>query len=346
MAYIYQGMNLPKDQDILFACMDWGLGHASRSVPLIRALQAKGNRVSLASAGGAKEFLEDYFPELTVYSKPSYNIFYSAWVPMWLVTAQQSLTILKIIEEEKKWTERVIGSNKFDSIYSDNCYGVYSKEIPSTLITHQLMLKTPGLFSFAESILHRQILKWTSAFGKCLIPDVAGNDNLSGDLSHKYDLPANAEFIGLQSRFQLDTPAETFEDDLEVCAIISGPEPQRTFLEERLKDILGKRKRKSIIICGLPGKNDRTEKGNLLLYNHVKDAEFRGMVAKADLVISRSGYSTIMDLVTLKKKAILIPTPGQTEQEYLSRHLSGREQFKMVSQEKFTADFIARSLSS
>jgi UDP:flavonoid glycosyltransferase YjiC (YdhE family) len=338
-------MNLPKNQEILFACMDWGLGHATRSVPLIRQLQENGNRVTLASAGRAKEFLEDYFPDLTVFSKPSYNINYSAWIPMWLMMTQQSLTILKVIEEEKRWTEKVVAQNKFDAIFSDNCYGVLHQKIPSTLITHQLMLKTPGFLTMAESFLHKQILKWVSQFEECLIPDNESEPTFSGDLSHKYPLPSNARFIGIQSRFQISSPTISFNEDIEACAIISGPEPQRTFLEERLKRLLGKREKLSIIIRGLPGEIDHKRDGNLLLYNHVKDSELRGMIEKAQMIISRSGYSTIMDLVTLEKKALLIPTPGQTEQEYLSRHLIQHPLFKMVSQENFTEEILNESLS-
>ncbi len=344
MAYLYPAMNLPKNKAVLFACMDWGLGHATRSVPLIRQLSREGNEVILASAGRASDFLKAYFPELQVVAKPTYNIRYSSRMPLTLTMLAQSVAIFKVIEEEKKWTEEIVKKHKIEAIFSDNCYGVFHPQVHSTLITHQLMLKSPRLLRMSESFLHQQILKWVASFDQCLVPDVEGSENLSGDLSHLYPLPPNTHFIGAQSRFQCETDTRQFDEDIEVSAIISGPEPQRTILEEKIKSLLKKRQTLSVIIRGIPGNNDRTKVGNIIFYNHISDEDFRGLMEKSKLVVCRSGYSSIMDLFVLTKKALLIPTPGQTEQEYLGSYLASKGLFNTVAQKDFTMQSIDESL--
>ncbi|MFN8166902.1 MAG: glycosyltransferase family protein [Bacteroidia bacterium] len=335
-----------QNKKVLFTCMDWGLGHATRSIPLIKKLIAEGNTVTLASSGYAKKFLEEYFPELTVYSKPGYEISYSAWLPMALVILQQSASILKTIDEEQKWTQDRLADEKYDVIFSDNCYGVYSTNIPSYIITHQLMLKTPPLLRFSERILHRILLKWISNFKGVLIPDVENENNLSGDLSHLYPLPQNVEWIGPQSRFSSDEKINPYAEQVEVFAIVSGPEPQRTFLEANLEKILSDIPGHSIIIRGLPGNYECQKKGNVHLYNHISDADFRGIIEKSKLIVSRSGYSTIMDLEVLKKKALLIPTPGQTEQEYLAEYLGNKKHFSFAAQKDLSKNLIEELLRS
>lgn len=311
-----------KGKKILFACMDWGLGHASRSVPLIRKLQKEGNEVVIASAGPALAFLKNYFPELKALEKPAYNIRYSINFSVSVMLFFQSRSFLKTIRNEHKWMNDILQSNKFDEVYSDNCYGLYNQKVRSTIITHQLMVKCPKGLRFLEKPLHEKILSYTNKFDVCHIPDYEGESNLSGDLSHKYELPANATFIGPLSRFENRQPVE-FVKQYEFCAILSGPEPLRTELEEQCIDLFSKTEKKCLIIRGLPEKDECIQVAGIDIYNHLGDEEFREKVVQSDKIICRSGYSTIMDLHALNKRAILIPTPGQTEQEYLAKHHSG-----------------------
>lgn len=307
---------------ILFACMDWGLGHASRSVPLIRNLQKEGHEVILASAGPALAFWKSYFPELAILEKPAYKIRYSINFSVNAMLFFQSRSFLKTIRNENKWLEKIQPEYKFDEVYSDNCYGLYNQNLHSTIITHQLMVKCPMGLQFLEKPLHKKILSYTNKFDKCLVPDFEGESNLSGDLSHKYQLPTNATFIGPLSRFEKREPVE-FVKQYEFCAILSGPEPLRTELEEQCIDLFKKTEKKCLVIRGLPEKDECIHVDGLDIYNHLSDEEFREKVTQSDKIICRSGYSTIMDLHALNKRAILIPTPGQTEQEYLAKHHSG-----------------------
>lgn len=302
--------------------MDWGLGHASRSVPLIRDLQQKGHEVILASAGQAFAFLKNYFPELLVLEKPAYRIRFSTKVSMSWMLLFQSRAFLKTIRDEHKWLQKILPQYQFDEVYSDNCYGLYHQTISSTIITHQLMIKCPKGFKFLERFFHSQILKMTTKFDHCWIPDYEGENNLSGDLSHKYPLPENASFIGPLSRFER-RPKEDFIKQYEFCAILSGPEPLRTKLENQCIDLFQRTEKKCLIIRGLPEMDECINAKGLDIFNHLNDEAFREKVIQSDKIICRSGYSTIMDLYALNKRAIFIPTPGQTEQEYLAKHHSG-----------------------
>lgn len=307
---------------ILFACMDWGLGHATRSVPLIRKFQKEGHDLILASAGPALSFWKNYFPELIVLEKPAYNIRYSINFSVSAMLFFQSVSFLKTIKKENKWLDEMIVKHIIDEVYSDNCYGLYNQKTYSTIITHQLMVKCPKALSFLEKPLHKKILAFINKFNKVLIPDYKGEGNLSGDLSHKYPLPENATFIGPLSRFD-QRENEYKGKEYEFCAILSGPEPLRTDLEKQCIDLFQKTEKKCLIIRGLPQNVEALNVDGIEIHNHLDDEEFRTKVVASDKIICRSGYSTIMDLFALNKRAIFIPTPGQTEQEYLAKHHSG-----------------------
>ena len=315
-------MSSENKKKILFACMDWGLGHATRSIPLIRKFQKEGHEIILASAGPALAFWKNYFPELSILEKPAYNIRYSINFSVSAMLFFQSLSFMKTIRKENKWLDEMQSKHQFHDVYSDNCYGLYNQKLHSTIITHQLMVKCPKIFNFLEKPLHNKILSFTNKFDKVLIPDYKGEGNLSGDLSHKYPVPENAIFIGPLSRFE-QRENEFKEKEYEFCAILSGPEPLRTDLENQCIELFQKTEKKCLIIRGLPVNGDPLLVDGLDIYNHLNDEEFRKKVVGSDKIICRSGYSTIMDLYALHKRAIFIPTPGQTEQEYLAKYHSG-----------------------
>lgn len=308
---------------ILFAAMDWGLGHATRSVQLIRNLQSEGHDLTLASAGTALAFWKNYFPELKIIEKPGYSINYHRFLPLSLGLLLKSSSIFKIIRKEHLWLEKINQVEIFDEVYSDNCYGLYNRNLISTIITHQMMIKCPKPFQFFETFLHRKILSWTNNFDHCLIPDFESSDNLSGDLSHQFPLPSNAEFIGPLSRFSLMNLSETttpIEPIYYYCAIVSGPEPYRSRFEEKCIEVILKSGKPGVLIRGLPNKKNSLEIEGIEIYNHLADYLFAEKILQSEVILSRSGYSTIMDLYVLGKEAIYFPTPGQTEQEYLLKH--------------------------
>lgn len=313
-----------KGKRVLFGIMDWGLGHATRSVPVIRALMEK-NEVILASAGRSADFLRDYFPYLVVLEKPAYAISYSPKLPLVAGLLIRLPGIFQTIKDEKKWVEKQELMKTIDLVLSDNCYGFYSQKAFSIIITHQMMLKTPFGFEWAQGFVHRKIKDWIDVFDECWIPDFADNtDNLSGDLSHRYPPGANVKFIGSLSRFSGKMLPHS-EKDVDMVYLISGPEPSRTqFFNDCLKEAISK-KYKAAIVSGLPGPAVETHIASVSIYNHLPDDRLVSLLSRAVKIKCRSGYSTIMDLNELGLSADFIPTPGQTEQEYLAKYLQKKK---------------------
>jgi hypothetical protein len=200
------------------------------------------------------------------------------------------------------------------------------ESVPSVFITHQLTIKSP-LGKLTEKILQKRNYNYINRFSACWIPDLpAGqasdeeNDNLAGELSHPVKKPSvEIKYIGILSRFKKN---ETTENKNHLLVILSGPEPQRTILENIIVKDIGHYNGTATIVRGLPGSSSLIPSTNMIqFYNHLPTDELNAEMLKTEYVIARSGYSTVMDIATLQKKSILIPTPGQTEQEYLAKHL-------------------------
>ncbi len=224
---------------------------------------------------------------------------------------------------------------------SDNRYGLSSDKIPSIFITHQIRIKVPSYLRFLEPNLYKKNLSYISKFKECWIPDFESEPNLSGDLSHKNTLPANCYFVGPLSRF---APREKFDPGIlkkiefkyDILAMLSGPEPQRTILEKSIIKDLKESDLKSAVICGKPELNEVKQiSDNITLFSHIETPRLKQIIRESKIVISRPGYSTVMDLVALGKKAIFIPTPGQTEQEYLASYYFSKGYFYKMSQKNF-----------
>ncbi len=308
---------------VLVCPLNWGLGHATRCVPLIRQYLNNGNEVVIAADGASLEFLRTEFPELTTFIIPSYKIHYSkSKMQVWAMLRSLPAIIYGIFSEHF-WLKKLLSSQHFDLVISDNRFGLSSKKTDCIYITHQLMVKMPKSLKWLEKPVWRFHRFFINKYNECLIPDFEGIINLSGDLSHQYPLSQNARFIGPLSRFS-DIKAEKSDNSFEIVAIISGPEPQRTIFEKQIISKYEKSEQKTLIVCGLPqNKTAATTKGNLTIVPHLPDNELAAYLIAAEKIISRSGYSTIMDLHALNclHKAEFIPTPGQTEQEYLYEYL-------------------------
>ncbi len=332
---------------VLVAPLDWGLGHATRCVPVIKKLQEEGKEVILTANGRAEHFLKAEFPELEFVYSPEYRIRYSKYFPLWVMMIVQAPLFILNIYREHGWLNKFLERKGIDEVISDNRYGLWSKKIPCVFITHQLMIKLPGIIKFLEPIIHKLIISFVKKYSECWIPDVEGNENLSGELSHQYKIPENTKFIGTLSRFQklkddlkVQLLAATKESSYSICFILSGPEPQRTFLEKQIHSLENSLPAKSILLQGKPGKIKKENIGqNLTILSHVDDNDFKKIIQYSELIVCRAGYSSIMDLKILGKSALLIPTPGQTEQEYLAEYLSERGEFETMKQGNFSKDF-------
>ncbi|MEI6554635.1 MAG: hypothetical protein WCL70_03520 [Paludibacter sp.] len=304
---------------VLVCPLNWGLGHATRCVPIIRKLIAEGHEVVIVADGFPLTFLQQEFPILRFIEFSSYQIYYAAGKSQVDAMLFNLPNIITGIIREHFWLRDLLQTEHFDQVISDNRFGMWNRRIQSIYMTHQLMVKMPENLKFLEPLVHRLHKAFIKQYDECWIPDRAENGGLSGDLAHKYPLPRNAKFIGTLSRFQ---GLENTKPDkvYEVVAIISGVEPQRTIFEDNLIQKYKNRDEKLLIIQGQPqAKKNSKQIGSISLVSHLPDDELAAVLIGSKKIICRSGYSSIMDLDALNclSKAELVPTPGQTEQQYL-----------------------------
>lgn len=327
---------MPEHKKILIAALDWGMGHATRLVPLIRSFQKNGDEVILASAGKSNDFFKSYFPELLILKKPAYNIRYSEKYSLSFAIILQIPKIIIAIFREHFWLKKMIQQHEITEVVSDNCYGLWNKNIHSVFITHQLNVHLKHGLRFMAFFVNYIILWFIKKYDDCLVPDLEGEFNYVGKLSHIKRKPGNVKFIGLLSRFENTSnniPSKTFD----LVVLLSGPEPQRTILEEKISLLLKGQSISCCIIRGLPGNIIQKENSASITWlNHAGDEELKSLLINAKKVVCRSGYSTIMDCIALDVNALLIPTPGQTEQEYLAEYNKDKGMFQMISQDSLS----------
>jgi uncharacterized protein (TIGR00661 family) len=242
--------------------------------------------------------------------------------------------ILTIIKYENAWLNKIIDDYSINMVISDNRYGLYTSKVPCIFITHQLQIKTP--LRIIEKALQRINYSYINKYNACWVPDFEGENNISGSLAHPHNLPKTAlHYIGPLSRFGI---LKTDNILYNYCISLSGPEPQRTVLETKIVAQIAQQQisGKIIIVRGLPNATDKiVVPENVTVYNHLIGNELGNVFAKSNYIICRSGYTTVMELLSLVKKAILIPTPGQTEQEYLAKKLQQQGWCYSVAQSEF-----------
>ena len=318
---------------ILVVPLDWGLGHATRDIPLIHELLNAGCNVVIAAEGKHAALLQQEFPQLTILDLPGYRIQYAqkGWFFGWKII-QQIPKILNAIKYEQQWLQKVVKEHHIDAVISDNRFGLYHRDIPTVIISHQLLIKTP-FGGIIESTLQKINYSYIRKYSACWIPDYAGANNLSGILAHPKVLPPNTTYLGCLSRFENRAGVEKKYD---LLVLISGPEPQRSNLEKMVLEQVTSLPISALIVSGKPGTPEVKQiTERIRQVNHLNAKELNEAMLAADMVLSRSGYTTLMDLVKLNKKAILIPTPGQSEQEYLGKFLMEKGFFYNVSQSSF-----------
>ncbi len=250
--------------------------------------------------------------------------------------------IIRSIRNEHHWLDQQLDTNHWDLIISDNRYGLYTTRTRTVFITHQLGIIS-GFGKLGDVLLRTMLYRWINRFNTCWIPDAAGDVNIAGKLSHPLTMPNHYAFIGPLSRLN---KAKPLADD-RLLVLLSGPEPQRTILEKKLIYQLSNTDETVVFVRGLPyGAPLMQNRGRIRFENHLDAKGLSELLSNAKAVICRSGYSSVMDLLKLKKRALLIPTPGQTEQVYLAKHLGALHWF--VVQEQAQLDLekgIAAALS-
>lgn len=315
---------------VLIAVLDWGLGHATRMVPVIKEVKKRADEVFLTSSGGAKVFLENRFPEIEVFEMPDRPVSYNNRGAGFFLL-KRSFGQLKLNQIQHEFIAHKIELLNITHIISDNVYGAYSQKIPSALITHQLQLKSPVL----KKVVNKKLARWLENFSEIWIPDLPGDASISGEMALNKYYQGETKFLGHISRFDAGTSSQK---DINYLAVLSGPEPQRTILEEMLLQKFSTLSGNRVIVGGKPGAVHKC--GGIEYFDFLGEEELQDKMKRSKLIICRSGYSTILDLVKISALACLIPTPQQPEQRYLAQRMRRKRWFYTVEQhDVFQMDF-------
>ena len=331
---------MQKSKRILVAPLNWGLGHSTRCIPIINALLAHGHQPYIASDGVALSLLQKEFPDLPSFELPSYKITYAEKAKNFKIKMiWDSPKVLKAMAKEKKAVKKLVKQHELDGVISDNRLGVFYKKVPCVFVTHQLNVLS-GNTTWMSSKAHQNIIK---KFDACWVPDVEGKPNLTGKLGHLKKKKKNIKYLGPLSRF-----SRTQQDfSYNLMVLLSGPEPQRTLLEEKLLKELKKYEGNILFV---KGKIEAEQTHEVLknaaytweLYNFMQSEDLGKAINQSKLILCRSGYTTVMDLAKLEKKAFFIPTPGQYEQEYLAKRIQKQGLVPYCEQDDFTIEQLDR----
>jgi uncharacterized protein (TIGR00661 family) len=321
---------------ILVAPLNWGLGHATRCIPIVKALLEHNFEPIIASDGEALKLLEKEFPHLQTIQLPSYNITYSKKAKNFKYKLlKDAPKTLKAIRAERKLVTKLVNRKEIDGIISDNRLGVRSKQVPSVFITHQLNVLS-GYTTWISSIIQQGIIK---KFDACWVPDVKGEPNLCGELGHLKNSDLNIEYLGTVSRLE----KRDVKTKYDLLVLLSGPEPQRTLLEDLLKEEITAFTGRVLMVRGCIEHDQKKEtKDHFTSINFLTSEELEIAINQSEIILSRSGYTTILDLAKLEKKAFFIPTPGQYEQEYLAKRLNKLGVAPFSAQEDFRLNDLER----
>ena len=314
---------------ILIAPLNWGLGHATRCIPIIHFLIENKYTPIIASDGIALSFLKKEFPKLQTLVLPSYTIRYSkvGFLLKWKLMTS-FFSIQKAVRKEQKIIAEFVKKENIVGIISDNRFGVYHQEIPSVYITHQLQVFS-GWSTLLSTKIHQNMI---SKFDACWVPDSKGEKSLSGKLTDANFSKIPLSYLGNLSRLRYEEKEKKYN----MLVLLSGPEPQRTIFEKEVLLQLQNDTRKILFVRGImDAKEVQYSNRNVKLVNYLQTTELQDAINSSELVLCRSGYSTIMDLAKLKKKAFFVPTPGQAEQEYLAKYLKEKGIAPYCSQKKF-----------
>jgi uncharacterized protein (TIGR00661 family) len=320
---------------VLVAPLNWGLGHATRCIPLIRALHSQKAEVYIAASGAALNVLKQEFPNGQFIEFKGYDIRYplrGGWFSHALIRIPG---LLRYFFQEHLQLNRIVKAQQIDVVISDNRYFARSKHCLSICITHQIQLPPVKGRWFLQAI-NRRLL---SRFDEVWVPDVQGPTALSGTLGQAIKLRNTPiKHLGWLSRFSssqgVSPPLRS-----DFIAMVSGPEPQRSLFEKQLVETLQHSEKTGTLVLGLPdrdaGEYTIGKHGQIVVVPHLPGDQLESKIKEAKVVICRSGYTSLMELMALNKKAVLIPTPGQAEQVYLGSYVVNHPQFVVVNQVDF-----------
>lgn len=300
---------------ILICPLNWGLGHATRSRPIIEQFIEKGHEVHLGGDGVSMEVLKNYYPKLPIHNLAQLNIQYGS--SFWISLLKQLPQLFRWWNMDQKIIGHLYKQYHFDLIISDSRPGCHYHETNNILVISQLSPRLPNqLLTWSAHRLFQSIFK---PFNEIWIPDQTKELTLSGQLIvFPFHIPSRR--IGFLSKLEKSEGEVSSTIAGRVLAIVSGPEPLRTRFEKDLVEQL--KNENALITGGRPYLKYQTS--NYISY--LDATALKEEINKAEYIICRSGYSTLMDLASYGKKIILVPTPGQSEQIYLANHLQSKKQ--------------------
>ncbi|MCP4124281.1 MAG: UDP-N-acetylglucosamine--N-acetylmuramyl-(pentapeptide) pyrophosphoryl-undecaprenol N-acetylglucosamine transferase [Bacteroidetes bacterium] len=320
-------------KNILVAPLNWGLGHATRSMPVINVLLEWGANVILAGDGRSLHLLRKEYSGLQSVELPSYKVRYTSGPGMVAITLLRVPVYLSAVFREHRKLEQLVEELQLDMVISDNRYGIWSARVPSVFICHQLAIIPPQSIDWMTPYVHQLHRRFYRNFDQVWVPDFEGDGNLTGRLTHRYPLTEHSRFTGPLSRFKNKSPSTDPEYVAKFIVVLSGPEPQRTLLEDKILEQARSIEGDFIIVQGKTESFQVERQDNLRLISYLTADQLFDTMSNCDVVISRSGYSTVMDLCFLGKKAVFIPTPGQTEQVYLGEKLQAQNMAVVCDQD-------------
>lgn len=317
---------------ILITPLDWGLGHATRCIPIIRELLTRGCKLFVAGYGDSLSLLKAEFPDLIFFDLPGYQPRYpfKRNAMVWKM-ALQIPKFAATIAREHKIVEHLIDEHDINILISDNRYGCWSRKVPCVFITHQNNILMPKRFGWLAGFVRARNESFMKRFTQCWLPDYPKTDGLAGDLIGINDKTKTIRFVhvGVLSRFK---PSGKLQKKYDLLAICSGPEPQRSLFENVLLPQLQSSGLNYFLVRGVLSKSAPPPNNSI---NFATSQVLQELIDSSDVVIARSGYSTVMDMAALGKKVIFIPTPGQTEQEYLAQRLAEKSVAFFMEQSQF-----------
>ena len=335
-----------KNKRVLLCPLNWGLGHACRDIPVIESLISSNNEIILGGYGASGKLLKERFPKLKYLHFNSYSIRYSNSENQVFALLFQLPKIIYWILFEHFAVKKICRQQKIELIISDCRYGLWNKKVKSVFITHQLALKLPFSQGFLYTLAN-MVNRWLIAkFDATWVPDyIDMNNSLAGELSHPPYTIQKLTYLGILSRFNNKNRRNSrLKKEIDILFILSGPEPHRSIFEEIIKKELLKTGIIGVIVQGKVGKADQKSLGNTTIHSFKSDSELLDLVARSKYIICRSGYSSVMDIACLGVNALFVPTPGQTEQEYLAEYLFSKKAFPWCKQSEFKLDKILHQL--
>jgi len=323
---------------VLICPLDWGMGHTARMIPVAVQLIGEGHHVTFGGSKRQIALIRSDLPQASTLHFPGFTTTYSRFFPMWFSTIFRAPALFISIIREHRSLKEILKAGIFDQVISDNRMGLWNKGVKTVYVTHMIRIPMPRLLKFLEPmgvLIHRLFI---NRFDECWIPDLPAEGNLSGRLSHDVRLPSNARYIGVLSKYSILNDSEgvmpesltTILDGPWSVLILSGPEPGRGMLRKKITDTWSRRDELLVILEGNPAADSGiTSNGSIISVPHLPPAAMAALIKGSREIISRSGYTTIMELASLGRldnRATLIPTPGQTEQEYLAQSAGLRAQ--------------------